>query len=97
MRRFFLLCAVVGLLAVTPAAAQTSGPDAIGFLADLLTDDHSILLIPEAGQDPVFTSLENLGSFGQFQNTNDYAYNNEADLALITGDESTRNLKRPSE
>jgi len=97
MRRLMILSAMA-LLAVTPAAAQTSGGFALDFLTDLLEDDHSILLIPEpAGQDHVFTSLESLGSFGMFENTNDYAYNNEADLALLTGDDSTRNLKMPSD
>ncbi len=45
----------------------------------------------------MFTSLEATGSYGLFMNTNDYAYNNEADLALLTGDESTRYLRKPSE
>jgi hypothetical protein len=92
-----MILSATALLAVTPAAAQSSGGFALDFLTSLLEDDHSILLLPEpGGQDQVFTSLESLGSFGMFENTNDFAYNNEADLALLRGDESTRHLKMPS-
>lgn len=73
--------AVLAIL-VCAAATLVAGAQSNPFSPD------PTILIPE--------SLEAEGSFGLFLNSFDYAANEPAEFALLTGDESTRYLGKPS-
>ncbi|NJN64138.1 MAG: hypothetical protein HC882_04170 [Acidobacteria bacterium] len=81
-----MLCVAFALVAVLGGgSAQAQGFfDYFG-----ISDRDPNVLIPN--------SLEFEGSFGLFYNSFDYAAMNPADLAFLTGDESTRYLGRPNE
>ena len=91
-----LFWGLILLLTAAGAQAQTSGGAATSAIWSAVNSSAGSLQIPGAGSYGMFTSLEATGSYGLFLNTNDYAYNNEADLARLTGDESTRYFRTPS-
>lgn len=78
----FLKCALLLLAATTMSGNALA--QGFGFYFER---DPSLL---------IGNSLENEGSFGLLYNSYDYAAMNPADLAMLTGDESTRYLGRPS-
>jgi hypothetical protein len=90
MRKILLLglmAAALGAMSAPVSAQAFNFADEAGFLIGQA--DQTRLIFP--------SSLENEASFGLFFNSYDYMRTNPADFALLTGDESTRYLARPSE
>ncbi|RMG43078.1 MAG: hypothetical protein D6718_12985 [Acidobacteria bacterium] len=82
MRRTILALGAV-LACVTPGLAQNYAGWALN---DAQADPYVLL----------GSSIQSEASFGLFLDSFDYAAQRPADLALITGDESTRHLNRPA-